>query len=132
MPTFLLDDQPIEFEQGESILHAVLRHGHHIPYYCYHPGLAVVAQCRMCLVEIPDMGNGKPMPKLQASCSTPAANGMKVLSKSEKAVAAQNQVNEYLLVNHPLDCPICDQAGECELQDYAFAYGTGHSELESG
>lgn len=130
MPSFLLDGESIEFEQGESILHAVLRHGGHIPYYCYHQGLAVVAQCRMCLVEIADMGNGKGIPKLQAACSTPAANGMKVVAKSEKVIAAQNEVNEYLLVNHPLDCPICDQAGECDLQDYAFEYGTGHSEME--
>jgi NADH-quinone oxidoreductase subunit G len=108
----------------------VLRAGAHIPYYCYHPGLSVVAQCRMCLVEVADMGNGKPMPKLQAACATPAAGGMKVLAKSAKVIEAQNEVNEYLLVNHPLDCPICDQAGECDLQDFAFAYGSGRSEME--
>jgi NADH-quinone oxidoreductase subunit G len=130
MPTFLLDGQTVEFEQGESILHAALRHGDEIPHYCYHPGLSVVATCRQCLIDVTDMGNGKGMPKLQASCSTPAANGMKVVSQSEKVIAAQNEINEYLLVNHPLDCPICDQAGECRLQDFAFKYGSGHSEME--
>jgi NADH-quinone oxidoreductase subunit G len=130
MPNFVLDGQTIEFEPGESILHAALRHGNEIPHYCYHPGLSVVATCRQCLIDVTDMGNGKGMPKLQASCSTPAANGMKVVSNSEKVIAAQNEINEYLLVNHPLDCPICDQAGECRLQDFAFKYGTGHSEME--
>jgi NADH-quinone oxidoreductase subunit G len=130
MASFLLNGEPIEFEQGESVLRAALRHGRDIPHYCYHPGLSVVATCRMCLVEVTDMGNGKPMPKLQAACSTPAMNGMKVLSTSGRVIAAQNEVNEYLLVNHPLDCPICDQAGECDLQDYAFAYGSGRSEMD--
>ena len=129
MPSFFLDEQQIEFSQGESVLRAALRHGRDIPHYCYHAGFSVVATCRMCLVEITDMGNGRPMPKLQASCSTPAAEGMKVLSLSDKVRTAQNQVNEYLLVNHPLDCSICDQAGECTLQDVAYSYGSGLSEM---
>ena len=130
MPTFYLDEEPIEFEEGETILRAALRAGREIPHYCYHPGLEVTAQCRMCLVDITDMGNGRGMPKLQTSCSSPAAEGMKVESKSDKVQAGQNQVMEFLLVNHPLDCPICDQAGECDLQNYSFAYGTGQSEME--
>jgi NADH-quinone oxidoreductase subunit G len=130
MPTFYLDDQPIEFEAGESVLGAALRHGRDIPHYCYHAGLQVTAQCRMCLVDVVDAGNGRGMPKLQTSCSTPAAEGMKVDSTSEKVQHGQNLVNEFLLINHPLDCPICDQAGECELQNQSFKYGTGQSEME--
>ena len=129
MPTFYLDDQPIEFEQGETVLKAVLRFGVQIPHYCYHPGLAITAQCRQCLVEVTDMGNGRGMPKLQTACSTPASEGMKLSATSEKALWGQELVNEFLLINHPLDCPICDQAGECDLQDFAFAYGTGKSEM---
>jgi NADH-quinone oxidoreductase subunit G len=130
MPTFYLDGQPIEFEKGETILAAARRYGREIPHYCYHPGLKVTAQCRMCLVDVVDAGNGNPIPKLQTSCSTPAAEGMKVDSQNEKVKAGQNTINEFLLVNHPLDCPICDQAGECDLQNFAFTYGTGHSEME--
>ncbi len=130
MPTFLLDDKEIEFQPGETILRAALRHATEIPHYCFHAGLAVTAQCRMCLVDVVDAGNGRGMGKLQTSCSTPAAPGMKVDSKSKKVKDGQNLVNEFLLVNHPLDCPICDQAGECDLQDFAFRYGTGHSEMD--
>ncbi len=130
MPTFYLDDDKIEFEPGESVLHAALRHNREIPHYCFHPGLAVTAQCRMCLVDVVDMGNGRGMGKLQTSCSTPAAEGMKVDTQSEKVRHGQNTVSEFLLVNHPLDCPICDQAGECELQNFSFTYGTGESEME--
>ena len=130
MPTFQLDDKEIEYQPGETILRAALRAGFEIPHYCFHPGLDITAQCRMCLVEIVDMGNGRGMPRPQASCSTPAAEGMKVSASSEMATNGQNVVNEFLLVNHPLDCPICDQAGECELQNIAHQYGTGHSEME--
>ena len=130
MPTFQLDEQPIEFEAGETILMAVQRVGVEIPHYCYHPGLKITAQCRQCLVEITDMGNGRGIPKLQTSCSTPAADGMKVSATSEKARWGQELVNEFLLVNHPLDCSICDQAGECDLQNFAHDYGSGHSEME--
>ena len=130
MPTIVLDGKEIEFAPGETLLRAALRHQTEIPHYCFHQGLAVTAQCRMCLVDIVDMGNGKGMPKLQTSCSTPATAGMKIESKSPKVREAQNLVNEFLLVNHPLDCPICDQAGECDLQDFSFHYGSGHSEMQ--
>ena len=130
MPTFFLDDQPIEFSPGDTILKAVLEAGIEIPHYCYHPGLKITAQCRQCLVEITDMGNGRGMPRLQASCSTPAAEGMRVTQNSEMAEWGHKLVNEFLLVNHPLDCPICDQAGECSLQNYAFRYGSGNSEMD--
>jgi NADH-quinone oxidoreductase subunit G len=130
MPIFHLDDEPIEFKPGENILAALLRAGKYVPHYCFHPALKVTAQCRQCLVDIVDMGNGRPMPKLQASCSTPAAEKMRVSSKNAKVQEAQRQINEFLLVNHPLDCPICDQAGECELQNIAHGFGSGHSEME--
>lgn len=130
MPTFYLDDQPIEFEPGEKVLQAALRAGVEIPHYCFHPALSIVATCRMCLVDIIDMGNGRPSPKLQTSCSTDAAEGMKILTKNDSVKASRELVMEFLLVNHPLDCPICDQAGECTLQDYSYEYGSGRSEME--
>lgn len=130
MPMFYLDDQPIEFEPGEKIIAAAMRRGIDVPHYCYHPGLSVVATCRMCLVDIVDMGNGRPAPKLMTSCSTDAAEGMKILTKNEKVIEGRELVMEFLLINHPLDCPICDQAGECTLQNFSFDYGSGASEME--
>ncbi len=130
MPTLFINDKEITFAEGENILPAVLRNKIEIPHYCYHPGLSITAQCRQCLVEITDLGDGHPSPKLQASCAMPAAPGMRVLTESPKAIAGQKLVNEYILMNHPLDCSICDQAGECDLQDFAFRYGSGNSEME--
>lgn len=129
MPTFFVDDRPIEFEPGETLLRAMLRQGAYVPHYCFHPGLEITAQCRQCLVEITDMGNGRGMPRLQASCSTPAAENMRVTITSDKVREGQELVNEFLLVNHPLDCSICDQAGECDLQNTAHDFGSGHSEM---
>ncbi|MDH4120455.1 MAG: molybdopterin-dependent oxidoreductase [Deltaproteobacteria bacterium] len=129
MPTFYLDDKPVEFQEGQTILQAAMAAGTEIPHYCYHDALSVVATCRQCLVDITDLGNGKGLPKLATSCSTQAAAGMKVSSTNQKVRDGQNIINELLLVNHPLDCPICDQSGECDLQNYAFRYGTGHSEM---
>ena len=130
MPVFELDGKPVDFELGEKILSAALRSGYEIPHYCYHPALAVVATCRMCMVDIVDMGNGRPAPKLQTSCSMDAVEGMKVETMNEKVKDAKELVMEYLLINHPLDCPICDQSGECVLQDYSFEFGSGKSEME--
>ena len=130
MPILYINDIAVEFSPGENLLPAVLSHGIEIPHYCYHPGLSITAQCRQCLVEITDMGNGKSNPKLQASCATPAADGMRISTNSPKALAGQKLVNEFLLMNHPLDCSICDQAGECDLQNFAFRYGSGVSEME--
>lgn len=130
MPVFYLDGNPIEFEPGEKVLAAALRNGVKIPHYCYHPGLSVVATCRMCLVDVVDQGNGRPAPKLQTSCSTPAAENMKVITNHQKIAEARNLVMEFLLVNHPLDCPICDQSGECQLQDYSHEFGSGKSEMQ--
>ena len=130
MPIFHVDDQPVEFEPGEKILAATLRSKIEIPHYCYHPGLSIVATCRMCLVDIVDLGNGRPAPKLMTSCSTDAAEGMKVVTQNDKVKEGRELVMEFLLVNHPLDCAICDQAGECSLQDYSYEYGSGESEME--
>lgn len=106
---------------GTSILEAVLRSGREIPHFCYHPKLQVVGSCRMCQVEI----HGAP--KLVISCATQVADGMEVLTASEKAAKARKAVLEFLLLNHPLDCPICDKGGECPLQDYTLKYGPGES-----
>ncbi len=130
MPFFELDGKSIEFEPGEKLLSAALRAGVQIPHYCYHPSMSVVATCRMCMVDVTDMGNGRPAPKLQTSCSMDAVEGMKVETMNDKVKDARELVMEYLLINHPLDCPICDQSGECVLQDYSFEYGSGKSEME--
>ncbi len=106
------------------ILQACLDAGMELPHYCYHPGLSIVASCRICLVEI------EGMPKLVPSCQTPVREGMVVHANSTKSIANQKQVMEYLLVNHPLDCPVCDQAGECYLQDYSYKYGRSESRFE--
>ena len=130
MPSFELDGKTVEFEPGEKILSAAMRAGIQIPHYCYHPGMSVVATCRMCMVDVIDMGNGRPAPKLQTSCSMDAVEWMKVETMNEKVKDAKELVMEYLLINHPLDCPICDQSGECVLQDYSFEFGSGKSEME--
>lgn len=134
MPTFTLDGQEIPFEPGDTIIRAAWRAGVEIPHYCWHPGLTVAANCRMCLVEIRggrvaqlpvlawDAKKKKYVdalkPKLQPSCQMPAREGMEVYARSEVALKAQQSTQEFLLLNHPVDCPICDQAGECKLQDY--------------
>jgi NADH-quinone oxidoreductase subunit G len=138
VPTFQYDGKTIPFEPGDTIIRAVERQGGEIPHYCYHPGLSSPANCRMCLVEIlpkpgqrpmsldileldPKTGEYKPVqkPKLQPACYMPAAEGMQVLGdNSPHVVKARHDVQEFLLLNHPVDCPICDQSGECYLQDY--------------
>lgn len=124
MPTITVDGQQIEAKDRQNILQACLDAGVEVPHYCYHPGLSVPASCRICLVEV------EGMPKLVPSCFTPVREGMVVHTASTKAVANQKQVMEYLLVNHPLDCPVCDQAGECWLQDYSYDYGRSTSRFE--
>ena len=130
MPVFQIDGEPVEYEPGEKVLSAALRCGKIIPHYCYHPGMSIVATCRMCLVDVIDLGNGRPAPKLQTACSVDATEGMKIETLNEKVEEGRKLVNEFLLINHPLDCPICDQSGECTLQDYAFKYGSGKSEMD--
>jgi len=121
MPKFVIDGNEIEFKPGQTIIEAAKENGIEIPHFCYHPKLSVSGNCRVCLVEI------EKMPKLMISCATLAADGMVVHTNSEKTVAARNAVMEFILINHPLDCPICDEAGECKLQDYAFKYSKGES-----
>ena len=137
MPSITINGTHAEFSPGEKILQVANRVGEDIPYYCYHDGLSIPAQCRICLAEIwaPNPRNDnkiEPMMggKLQPTCSTDAADGMIVYTKSPKAVANQKAVMEYLLINHPLDCPVCDQSGECELQDYSYKYGRGVSRFQ--
>ena len=112
-----LDGNKVSVAEGSTIMHAADVAGTYIPHFCYHKKLTIAANCRMCLVEVEKAP--KPMP----ACATPATNGMVVRTKSEKALKAQQSVMEFLLINHPLDCPICDQGGECQLQDLAVGYG---------
>jgi len=130
MSYLYIDNERVEYQPGEKVLSVALRIGKEIPHYCYHPGMSIVATCRMCVVDVIDMGNGKPAPNLQTACSLDAAEGMKVSTHNEKVEEGQKLVNEFLLINHPLDCPICDQSGECVLQDYSFKYGSGKSEMD--
>src|SRR5437867_9296287 len=117
MPRINVDGRNIECKDRQMILQACLDAGLAMPYYCYHPGLSIPASCRICLVEV------EGIPKLVPSCQTPVRDGMTVYTKSTKAIANQKAVMEYLLINHPLDCPVCDQAGECYLQYYSYEYG---------
>src|SRR6266568_4891543 len=116
-----LDGQKVEITEGSMIMHAAEKVGTYIPHFCYHKKLSIAANCRMCLVEVEKAP--KPMP----ACATPVAKGMVVRTRSEKALKAQQSVMEFLLINHPLDCPICDQGGECQLQDLAVGYGPSSS-----
>ncbi|MGS5086208.1 NADH-quinone oxidoreductase subunit NuoG [Hydrogenophaga sp. A37] len=119
-----LDGLKVEVPPGSMIMHAAEKAGTYIPHFCYHKKLSIAASCRMCLVEVEKAP--KPMP----ACATPVTMGMIVRTKSDKAIKAQQSVMEFLLINHPLDCPICDQGGECQLQDLAVGYGGGASRYE--
>lgn len=134
MPSIIIDGKVCSFEGQKTILQVAIEHGLEIPHYCYHPGLSIVASCRLCLAEIeqpnPRTGKLERLPKLMPTCQTPAADGMVVHTRSPRAVANQKAVMEYLLINHPLDCPVCDQAGECYLQDYSFRYGRATSRFQ--
>ena len=121
MPKIVIDEKEIEFTQGQTIIEAARDNDITIPHFCWHPKLTVSGNCRVCLVEV------EKMPKLVIACATLAADGMVVHTASENALAARNAVMEFLLINHPLDCPICDEAGECKLQDYAYSHGAGES-----
>ncbi|HHQ42804.1 MAG TPA: 2Fe-2S iron-sulfur cluster binding domain-containing protein, partial [Chromatiales bacterium] len=115
--TIEIDGRPLKARKGQMVIEVADAHGIRIPRFCYHPKLSVAANCRMCLVEV------EKAPKPLPACATPVADGMKVYTRSPKALAAQKATMEFLLINHPLDCPICDQGGECELQDLALGYG---------
>lgn len=126
MVTIEIDGKPYEAEAGSMLIQVTDANGIDIPRFCYHKKLSVAASCRMCLVEVERAP--KPMP----ACATPVMDGMKVWTRSEKALMAQKAVMEFLLINHPLDCPICDQGGECELQDNAMGYGKDVSRYAEG
>ncbi|MDH6185406.1 NADH-quinone oxidoreductase subunit NuoG [Polaromonas sp. CG_23.6] len=119
-----LDGQKVEVLEGSTVMHAAEKAGTYIPHFCYHKKLSIAANCRMCLVDVEKAP--KPMP----ACATPVTQGMVVHTKNDKAIKAQKGVMEFLLINHPLDCPICDQGGECQLQDLAVGYGAGESRYQ--
>ncbi len=119
--TIELDGVTMFAPKGSMIIQSADKAGIAIPRFCYHEKLPIAANCRMCMVEV-EMG-GRPMPKPQPACATPVADGMKIFTQSQRALSAQRNVMEFLLINHPLDCPICDQGGECELQDLSLGFG---------
>ncbi len=124
MPLIEIDGQQLEVPPGATVMDAANQAGIYIPHFCYHKKLSIAANCRMCLVEV------EKAPKALPACATPVTDGMKVLTRSPKAITAQKGVMEFLLINHPLDCPICDQGGECQLQDIAVGYGGSASKYQ--
>src|SRR5947207_2877640 len=116
-----IDGNVIAVPANSTVIEAANRLGIYIPHFCYHKKLSIAANCRMCLVQV------EKAPKPLPACATPVTEGMKVWTHSEVAVEAQKAVMEFLLINHPLDCPICDQGGECQLQDLAVGYGASNS-----
>ncbi|HET9705625.1 MAG TPA: molybdopterin-dependent oxidoreductase [Vicinamibacterales bacterium] len=122
--TLTIDGRQLSVPKGTSVLRAAIEAGIQVPYYCYHPGLGIDASCRVCLVKI------EKMPKLQTSCSTPVAEGMVVHTQDPEAVDGRKGVFEFLLINHPLDCPVCDKGGECPLQDFSYAFGNDASRMD--
>ena len=132
MPSITINGKVCDFQPGQMILQVALDNEIEIPHYCYHPGLSIVANCRICLAEVwaPNPRHDhklEPIPKLLPTCQATAGEGQVVYTDSPKAIANQRAVMEYLLINHPVDCPVCDQAGECYLQDYSYQYGRGVS-----
>ena len=129
MATIIINGQEHTLPEGEKLnaIQMAMRVGVEIPYYCWHPALSVVANCRMCEIEVgskdPKTGEIKMIPKLVPGCQTPAKDGTVLVTDSPKVKEHQRMIMEYLLINHPLDCPVCDQAGECGLQDYSYEYG---------
>jgi NADH-quinone oxidoreductase subunit G len=122
--TLTIDGQQITVAKGKTVLQAAIEAGISVPYYCYHPGLAVDGSCRVCIVKI------EKMPKLQTSCSTLCADGMVVSTRDPETTQARAGVLEFLLVNHPLDCPVCDKGGECPLQDFSYSFGPASSRMD--
>ncbi|MGA7984446.1 MAG: NADH-quinone oxidoreductase subunit NuoG, partial [Burkholderiales bacterium] len=124
MPKFEVDGKQVEVAAGATVMDGASKLGIYVPHFCYHKKLSIAANCRMCLVEV------EKAPKPLPACATPATDGMKVWTHSPAAKKAQNGVMEFLLINHPLDCPICDQGGECQLQDLAVGYGKSGSRYQ--
>jgi NADH-quinone oxidoreductase subunit G len=132
MPKVTIDGRTIEVPDGTNLVRAAELADIEIPHYCYHPGLTVAGNCRMCLVDIRAMSakQATPLPKLQIACNTIVQDGMVVEASNEKVQQARKAVLEFLLINHPIDCPICDQAGECKLQEYYMDYGRYQSRVQ--
>src|SRR5271170_2298875 len=127
MPICKVDGVEVEFEAGMNVLQVAELAGKEIPRFCYHERLSIAGNCRMCLVEV------KPgPPKPQASCALPAAENMEIFTDTPMVKKARHGVMEFLLINHPLDCPICDQGGECDLQEQAMAFGSDRSRFPIG
>src|SRR5690606_794853 len=124
MVELTVDGKTVEVPEGSMVMHAAQKVGLYVPHFCYHKKLSIAANCRMCLVD------GEKAPKALPACATPGSSGMIVRTNSPKAIAAQKAVMEFLLINHPLDCPICDQGGECQLQDLAVGYGGDDSRYQ--
>jgi NADH-quinone oxidoreductase subunit G len=122
--TLTIDGRQVTVEKGKTVLQAAIESGISVPYYCYHPGISIDGSCRVCIVKI------EKMPKLQTSCSTVCADGMVVATRSPEVDAARAGVFEFLLINHPLDCPVCDKGGECPLQDFSYTFGPDQSRME--
>jgi NADH-quinone oxidoreductase subunit G len=121
-----IDGKEVVTTKGKTVIQAAAEAGVAIPHYCYHPKLSIAGNCRMCMVEI------EKMPKLQIACNTQVAEGMGVLTQSPKVLAVRKAVLEFLLINHPVDCPICDQAGECQLQNYYMEHNRQESRFDLG
>ena len=122
--TLTIDGRQVTVEKGKTVLQAAIESGISVPYYCYHPGIGIDGSCRVCVVKI------EKMPKLQTSCSTVCADGMVVSTRTPDVVQARAGVFEFLLINHPLDCPVCDKGGECPLQDFSYTFGPDQSRME--
>jgi NADH-quinone oxidoreductase subunit G len=122
--TLTIDGRQVTVEKGKTVLQAAIESGVPVPYYCYHPGIGIDGSCRVCIVKI------EKMPKLQTSCSTIAAEGMVVQTRTPDVVTARAGVFEFLLINHPLDCPVCDKGGECPLQDFSYTFGPDQSRMD--
>ena len=122
--TLTIDGRQVTVEKGKTVLQAAIESGIPVPYYCYHPGIGIDGSCRVCIVKI------EKMPKLQTSCSTTCTDGMVVHTRTPDVVGARAGVFEFLLVNHPLDCPVCDKGGECPLQDFSYTFGPDQSRME--
>jgi NADH-quinone oxidoreductase subunit G len=122
--TLTIDGRPLTVEKGKTVLQAAVENGISVPYYCYHPGIGIDGSCRVCVVKI------EKMPKLQTSCSTVCTEGMVVNTRTDEVVEARAGVFEFLLINHPLDCPVCDKGGECPLQDFSYTFGPDESRMD--
>ena len=125
MPSLKINGKKVKVEQGTTVIQAAESLGIEIPHFCYHPGLSRPASCRMCLVEI------EKAPKLQPACYTQCGEGMVIKTESDEVKRARKAVLEFILLSHPIDCPICDQAGECKLQDHYFRYSAQNSRVQT-